>query len=97
MNARPYSYASASSTPVAKASTANNQLGFTLGGPIMIPKTKLNLKNSRWNLNISGVRNRTGVDNIGSVPSTALRDGDFSSLLGTTTIYDPLNNQPFAT
>ena len=96
LNARPYSYASASSAPVAKASTANNQMGFTLGGPIMIPKTKINLKNSHWNLNVSGSRNRQGVDNIGSVPSAALRAGDFSSLLGVTTIYDPLNNQPFS-
>ncbi len=97
LNARPYSFATSTITPV-KAATANNQLGFTLGGPIMIPKTKLNLKNSRWNLNISGMRNRVGVDDISSVPSAAIRTGDFSSLLGTTTLYDPQSGgtQPFA-
>ena len=98
LNARPYSFASANSSglAIAKASTANNQAGITLGGPIMIPKTKLNLKNSRWNFNLTGMRNRNGVDDISSVPTQAMRGGDFSSLLGTTTIYYPGTNTPFA-
>jgi hypothetical protein len=97
LNARPFNY-EAGPIPV-KASTANNQLGFTLGGPLMVPKTKFNLKNSRWNLNVSGVRNRVGVDNVSNVPTAALKTGDFSSV--PTTIYDPLTtvngtNVPFA-
>jgi len=101
LNARPYSFQSNGGAPPVKASTANNQAGFTLGGPLMIPKTKFNLKNSRWNLNVTGARNRNGVDDISSVPTAAIRGGDFSSLLGTTTIYDPQstingNNTPFA-
>ena len=95
LNARPYSFATQTTTPV-KAATANNQLGFTLGGPIMIPHTKLNLKNSRWNLNVQGSRNRVGVDDISSVPSVAMRSGDFSSLIGTTTIVDPGSGTAFA-
>jgi hypothetical protein len=84
---------------VAKASTANNQAGITLGGPIMIPKTKINLKNSRWNLNFTGSRNRQGVDDVSSVPTLAMRGGDFSSLLANTTptiIYYPGTTTPFA-
>ncbi len=101
LNARPYSVASASANglPPVKPATATNQLGITLGGPIMIPKTKINLKNSRWNVNVTGARNRVGVENVSSVPIPAFRTGDFSSLLGNSTpivIYDPLNNQPFA-
>ncbi len=100
LNARPYSFASTQTNGLApiKAATATNQMGFTLGGPVMIPKTKLNLKNSRWNLNITGARNRSGVDNISSVPTQAFRNGDFSSLLANsvpTIIYDPQTNQPF--
>ena len=87
LNARPFDY-SAGVQP-AKAATATNQGGVTLGGPIMIPKTKVNLKNSRWNFNFTAARNRAGVDPVSSVPTTPLRNGDFSSLLGTTTIYDP--------
>src|SRR5206468_7082303 len=98
--ARPYSVASATTTGIApaKPATATNQGGFTLGGPIMIPKTKINLRNSRWNLNVTGSRNRVGVENVSSVPIPAFRGGDFSSLLTGVTpivIYDPLNNQPF--
>ena len=49
LNARPYSYASSARNgeEPAKAATANNVFRVTLGGPIMIPKTKFNLKNSR--------------------------------------------------
>jgi hypothetical protein len=94
LNAAPYSFASSRVQPQ-KASTATNNLGFTLGGPIMIPKTRVNLRNSFWNLNISGGRNRTGVNPTSSLPTADLRNGDFSSLLGVTTIYDPLTNQPF--
>lgn len=101
LNARPYDLASPNSagvTPV-KPATATNSLGFTLGGPIMIPKTKFNLKNSRWNVNVTGARNRLGVENVSSVPLAPMRTGDFSSLLNQATpivIYDPLNNTPFA-
>ncbi|HVY93475.1 MAG TPA: carboxypeptidase-like regulatory domain-containing protein [Bryobacteraceae bacterium] len=88
LNARPYAYATSNVQPV-KASTATNMLGFTLGGPIMIPKTKINLRNSRWIVNVSGARNRIGANPTSSLPTADLRTGDFSSLLGTTTIYDP--------
>ncbi len=107
LNARPYSLASATTSGLApsKPATANNQGGFTLGGPIMIPKTKINLKNSRWNLNVTGTRNRTGITNVSSVPTgvagpngSGLRFGDFSSLAATNIIYDPRtgNTVPFA-
>ena len=101
LNARPFDYSpvSAGGTTPIKASTANNSLGFTLGGPLMVPKTKFNLKNSRWNLNVSGMRNRVGVDNVSNVPTEAMKTGDFSSLLTAstpTTIYYPGTNTPFA-
>ncbi|HEU5022868.1 MAG TPA: hypothetical protein VFT60_13295, partial [Bryobacteraceae bacterium] len=101
LNARPYAFASSnSSLPPVKASTAENRLGFTLGGPIMVPKTKINIRNSRWNLNVSGARNRVGANPTSSLPTADLRGGDFSSLFGDdgqqTLIYDPLTGQPFA-
>jgi len=100
LNARPYAFAnSRSSLPPVKASTAENRLGFTLGGPIMIPKTRINLRNSRWNLNVSGARDRNGSNLTSSLPTSDLRSGDFSSLLALEkpiTIYDPRTGQPFA-
>jgi hypothetical protein len=97
LNARPYSFATSTVQPV-KASTAENRLGFTLGGPIMVPKTKINIRNSRWNLNVSGARDRNGSNPTSSLPTADLRGGDFSSLLANTVpivIYDPLTGQPF--
>lgn len=101
LNARPYSLSAptVNGLPPAKPATATNELRITLGGPIMIPKTPINLRNSHWNLNLTGSRNRQGVENIGSVPIAPFRTGDFSSLLTgdtPTVIYDPLTNQPFA-
>jgi hypothetical protein len=101
LNARPYSLSAPTKNglPPAKPATATNELRITLGGPIMIPGTPVNLRNSRWNLSLTGSRNRNGVENIGSVPIAPFRSGDFSSLLAgdqPTVIYDPLTNQPFA-
>jgi len=72
----------------------------------MIPKTKLNLRNSRWNVNVTGARNRLGVENVSSVPIPAFRTGDFSSLFNNPcatgsgicpiTLYDPNTKLPFA-
>ena len=61
----------------------------------MIPKTPINLKNSRWNLNITGSRNRTGVTNVSNVPTAAFRTGDFSAISATNVIYDPTTGAPF--
>jgi hypothetical protein len=101
LNARPYSLGSRTlnGEPPAKPATASNDLRITLGGPIMIPKTPINLRNSRWSLNLTGSRDRDGVQNVSSVPIAPFRAGDFSSLLAgenPIVIYDPLTNQPFA-
>jgi len=101
LNARPYDLASATTSGIApiKPATATNGLIITLGGPIQIPKTRFNLKNSHWNVSLNGNRNRVGVENVSSVPTAAERTGDFSGLLVQSkpiTIYDPLSNQPFA-
>jgi hypothetical protein len=101
LNARPYDLASATTSGIApvKPATANNGLVITLGGPVMIPKTRFNLKNAHWNVSLNGARNRTGVENVSSVPTLAERSGDFSGLLLQSkpiTIYDPNNNLPFS-
>jgi len=101
LNARPYDLASATASGIApiKPATATNGLIITLGGPILIPKTRFNLKNAHWNVSVNGARNRVGVENVSSVPTLAERSGDFSGLLvqaKPVTIYDPISNQPFA-
>ena len=94
LNARPYSLATsfAGQTP-AKAATANNGFGATVGGATRIPKTKLRIPNGFWILNYNGQRNRTGSDLISTVPTAAERTGDFSAV--TQSIYSS-GNIPFA-
>ncbi len=79
LNARPYDLASATTSGIApiKPATATNGLIITLGGPIMIPKTKINLRNSHWNVSVNGTRNRQGVENVSSVPDGGRTHGRF--------------------
>ena len=64
-----------------------NQFGFTLGGPILIPKV-FNGKNRLFFMaNYEGLRENQGVNEVGTVPSVAQRNGDFSGIANT--IYDP--------
>jgi hypothetical protein len=63
-----------------------NQFGGTLGGPIFKNKTF-------FFASYQGHRERQGQTALSTVPTAAMRNGDFSEL--TRTIYDPLTGQPF--
>jgi hypothetical protein len=66
-----------------------NQFGFTLGGPISIPKL-FNGKNKLFFMaNYEGFRERQAIQNVATVPTAAMRAGNFSAP-GIPTIYDPL-------
>lgn len=67
-----------------------NQFGFTLGGPVWIPKI-FNGKNRVFFLtNYEWFRQRRSIQAVNTVPTDAARRGDFSGLpFGTTAIYDP--------
>ena len=67
-----------------------NQFGFTIGGPVLIPKV-FNGKNRVFFMtNYEWFRQRRNVQGLFTVPSAAARTGDFSSLpFGTQGIYDP--------
>jgi hypothetical protein len=66
-----------------------NQFGFTLGGPVWIPK----LFNGRDRLffmsNYEGFRVRQSANTLYTVATPAMRAGDFSALLLGNTPYDP--------
>jgi hypothetical protein len=96
LNARPYSFSApqlVNGAPVPKAAYANNRFGFSVGGPLAIPHLFRSDK-TFWFVNYTGVRSKNGFDNIYSVPSAALRGGDFSGIAQT--IFDPSTNAPFA-
>jgi hypothetical protein len=62
------------------------QFGGTLGGPIRRDRTF-------FFADYQGHRNRQGLNRVSTVPSLAMRNGDFSGL--GRPIYDPLTGRPF--
>jgi hypothetical protein len=65
-----------------------NQYGFTLGGPVWIPKVYKGTDRLFFMANYEAFRQRRNVIGRFQLPSAALRSGNFSEL--STPIYDPL-------
>ena len=65
-----------------------NQFGGTFGGPI-------NLNKTFFFFSYEGLRLNESVPITSTVPTAAMRGGDFSQLLPNTVIRDPLTGQPF--
>ena len=93
LDARDYDFSSAtrSATNPSPASTPyrQNQYGFTLGGPVRIPK----LFNGRNRLffmsNFEGFKSRTTSTSFATTMTEAMRNGDFSAV--PTALQDPLS------
>lgn len=68
-----------------------NQFGFTLGGPVVIPHVYHGKDKTFFFMNYEGFRLRQGSPLLLSVPTAAMRNGDFSGL--GTNIYDPFSTQ----
>jgi hypothetical protein len=72
-----------------------NQFGFTLAGPIQIPKLFNGRNRLFFMANYEGFRERNQTQGVYNLPSVAMRGGNFSQI--STVITDPLNNgAPFA-
>jgi hypothetical protein len=71
---------------VTKEKLKRQQFGGTLGGPLLRQRTF-------FFASYEGMRERQGVVFNDTVPSAAMRTGDFSG--SSRTIYDPLTRQPF--
>jgi hypothetical protein len=70
-----------------------NQYGFTLGGPLQIPGV-INGKDKLFFMgNYEGFRLRNQRQTVFSVPTVAMRNGDFSGI--STVIRDPQTGLPF--
>src|SRR5262245_12014417 len=86
LDAKDYDFAG---TSPAKNPYRQNQYGFTLGGPVWIPKL-FNGKNKLFFMsNFEGYKSRKTVNALYTVPPESWRNGDFSSLLPNTQLYDP--------
>ena len=93
LDARPFAF---TSKVPASAPFKWNQYGFVLGGPVQIPKV-FNGKDRLFFLsNYEGFKLRNQAQQLYSVPSAAMRTGNFSELLPKLAITDPTNkNLPF--
>ncbi len=72
-----------------------NQYGFTLGGPVWLPKVFKGTDKLFFMSNFEGFKERRLSRVLYSMPSLKMRNGDFSELLPRTTIYDPRTRAPF--
>ncbi|PYV41478.1 MAG: hypothetical protein DMG06_16990 [Acidobacteria bacterium] len=88
LDAKPYAF---TSSPPEKSPFKWNQYGFTLGGPVWIPKVFNGKGRLFFMSNFEGFRERQANTGIFSVPSAAMRNGDFSELLSQGIVI----NQPF--
>lgn len=70
----------------------NNTFGFTVDGPIFIPKVFDGRNKMFFMIAFEGLRERNPQDQIWNVPTAAERRGDFSSL-GNVALFDPLTTR----
>ena len=69
-----------------------NTFGFTLGGPVFLPKVYDGRNRTFWFASYEGAREGNGIDNTLSVPTAKMRAGDFSEVAQA--IYDPFSVAP---
>jgi hypothetical protein len=74
------------------AAFTQNQFGATLGGPVVIPKLYNGKNKTFFFINYEGFRLRQGLPALLSVPTQAMRNGDFSAL--GINIYNPFTTVP---
>ncbi|HLY62410.1 MAG TPA: TonB-dependent receptor, partial [Terriglobia bacterium] len=91
-DARPYAFTGAA--PVSSPFKWN-QYGYTVGGPVWIPKL-FNGKNRLFFMsNYEGFKLRQQTQTVYTTFPSAFRTGDFSSVLATHVITDPTTGAPF--
>ncbi|HET6216618.1 MAG TPA: TonB-dependent receptor [Acidobacteriaceae bacterium] len=76
-----------------------NDYGFTVGGPIILPKLYNGKNRTFFHVSSDWFRQNQAQSAIGTVPTQAMKSGDFSSFVNAAgtliPIYDPQTGQPF--
>ena len=77
------------SAPIHKPMDTQNDFGFLVSGPVLLPKIYNGKDKTFFMLNYEGFRFNTGSTGLSTFPTEAFKQGDFSLLLPNTLIYDP--------
>jgi hypothetical protein len=88
LDARPFGF---TTVVPQKSPFKQNQYGFTLGGPLSIPKVFNGKDRLFFMSNFEGFRSRQQIQQVYTTAPAIFRTGDFSSLLPNTIIRDPAN------
>ena len=73
-----------------------NQFGFSVSGPVLLPKLYNGRNKTFWLFSYEGTRRRQSVTSTALVPSLKERTGDFSEALGqAVVIVDAITKVPF--
>jgi hypothetical protein len=87
-----------SGKPEAPVNQQNN-FGFTVGGPVIIPKLYNGKNRTFFHVSSDWFRQNQAQNNVGTVPTAAMKQGDFSSFVDAggnlIPIYDPQTGKPF--
>ncbi|MCX6596227.1 MAG: TonB-dependent receptor [Acidobacteria bacterium] len=77
-----------------------NQFGVAVGGPVMIPKIYNGKNRTFFFFDYAGLRSGRGIATVNTVPTTPMRNGDFSQLIASggpnLMIYDPRSTRTVA-
>ena len=80
--------------PTTEPPFAENNFGATFGGPLKIPGIYANAnRRTNFQINYSGIAANNVFDQYATVPSDAMRSGNFAS--STIVLVDPTTGQPF--
>ena len=75
-----------------------NQFGFSVNGPVVLPKLYDGRRTTFFSFSYEGTREKVGESFLTTVPTTQQRQGDFSDLVdqagNPVTVYDPASTRP---
>jgi hypothetical protein len=76
-----------------------NDYGFTVGGPVWLPHIYNGRNRTFFHVSTDWFRQNQALNSIGTVPTAAMKQGDFSNFVDSSghviPIYDPTTGKPF--
>jgi hypothetical protein len=83
---------------VLKPPFRRNEYGFSVGGPVFLPKVYNGRNRTFFFVNFEQIKQRSPTSVVGNVPTLLQRDGDFSQTVtgagALVRIYDPMTTRP---